>query len=223
MQVRYVTPTSVDALLDPGGSAWRRAEVLPLQLVGTPLGLQPTGAIRNSWVDRKIGAVSRVEVAALHDGRHLAFRLEWDDPTENVTLDDNTAFPDAAAVLLPAAPGAMVFTMGAPGAAVNAWYWRADENGSGRNVISEGIGTTRTLDLELVRGRGMWKAGRWHVVIARALRVDTPEPVAQLAAGERSGFGVAVWDGANQERGGIKSFSGEWRDLDLDAASTARR
>lgn len=172
---------------------------------------------------RKFGTVGQVDVAAVHDGRHLAFRLAWEDPTENGSLDDTTAFPDAAAVLLPSADGAAVFTMGAPGAAVNAWYWRADENGGGRDVVSEGIGTTRTLDLEQVRGQGVWKEGRWQVVIARALSVDSPEPLVRLAPGETTGFAVAVWDGANGERGGIKAFSGDWTELRLDAVSTARR
>jgi DMSO reductase family type II enzyme heme b subunit len=60
-------------------------------------------------------------------------------------------------------------------------------------------------------------------VIARALRVETAEPVAQLAAGQTTGFAVAVWEGGNGERAGIKAFSGEWRELALAAAPTARR
>jgi DMSO reductase family type II enzyme heme b subunit len=223
MQASYIAPTDIDALMDPDGAAWGPAAVEWLKLEGTPLGLQPTGAIRNAWMGKRIGAVSGVEVAAVHDGSLLAFRLEWSDASENRGLDDSTAFADAAAVLLPAAAGAPAFTMGAPGAPVNAWYWRADEDGRGRLVIAEGIGTTRELDGEIVSGRGVWKAGRWRVVIARALRVATSEPVAQLQPGQTTGVAVAVWDGSNGERGGIKAYSGDWRELRLAAVPTARR
>ena len=212
----------LDALLDPEGRPWRSVRPAALSLMGTPLGMQPTAAIRVAWTGRKIGAVERVAVAAVHQGEFLAFRLEWSDPTENRAIPDTPAFPDAAAVLLPSTPASSAVTMGAPGAAVNAWYWRADEE-HGRHVVAEGIGTSRTLDLELVRGRGIWKEGRWRVVIARALRVASPEPVAQLAPGERTGFAVAVWEGSSGERAGIKAFSGDWRELRLGGLPSARR
>ena len=123
--------------------------------------------------------------------------------------------------LMAAAPDSVVMSMGAPTAPVNAWYWRADADKS-RNIIAEGIGTSRTVDVELVRGRGVWKEGRWQVVIARALRIDTKEPVAQIDVGATTGFAVAVWDGASSERGGIKAFSGDWRELVLDATNVAK-
>ena len=221
MRVPYVANVDVEALLDAGAAPWQSTAAETLTMMGTPVGLQPTGAIRASWTGKKIGAVESVTIAAVHTGRELAFRLEWADPTENRDLNDTTSFPDAAAVLLPSMPNSVVMTMGAPTAPVNAWYWRADADKS-RNVIAEGIGTSRTVDVELVRGRGVWKEGRWKVVIARALRIDTKEPVAQIDVGATSGFAVAVWDGANSERGGIKAFSGDWRELVLDATKVAK-
>jgi DMSO reductase family type II enzyme heme b subunit len=223
MQVPFVASTSLEELLQPDGPLWRGARAERIALAGTPVGLQPTAAIRVAWTNRRIGAVGEVEVAALCDGQRLAFRLEWPDPSENRELVETTAFPDGAAVLLPVVQGAPVLTMGGPGQAVNAWYWRADENGAGRQVVAEGIGTSRTVDVDLVKGHGVWKEGRWRVVIARSLRVDVGEPVAQLAAGETTGFAVAVWDGGNGERAGIKSFSGDWRELALAAPPRARR
>jgi DMSO reductase family type II enzyme heme b subunit len=223
MQVPFVASTSLEELLQPDGPLWRGVRAERIALAGTPVGLQPTAAVRVAWTNRRIGAVGQVEVAALCDGERLAFRLEWPDPSENREMVETTAFPDAAAVLLPVVKGAPLLTMGAPGQAVNAWYWRADENGAGREVVAEGIGTSRTVDVDLVKGHGVWKEGRWRLVIARSLRVDAGEPVAQLAAGETTGFAVAVWDGGNGERAGIKSFSGDWRELALPAAPRARR
>jgi len=224
MQVHHVGDMSLEALLDPEAPAWRGAVSKRLKLEGTPLEMQPTAVIRAAWKERKIGAIDHVRVAALHDGERLAFRLEWNDATENRGNGDNTDFPDGAAVLLPSVPFAPIFTMGAPGVAVNAWYWRADEDGGVRQVVAEGIGTSRTGAVEAGHSRGSWKEGRWRVVLARSLRMETTEPVAQLSLGEATGFGVAVWDGGSEERAGIKSFSGiQWQDLRLDALPTARR
>jgi DMSO reductase family type II enzyme heme b subunit len=219
MEARIVK--DVEALLDPDAAGWRAAAVERLALQGTPVDLQPTAAIRATWSQRRIGAVERVALAAAHDGRRLAFRLEWDDRSED-RGGDADAFPDGAAVLLPSAPNAPVFTMGAPGMAVNAWYWRADAE-HGRHVVAEGIGTSRTLDHQLVAARAVWKEGRWRVVLARALRVDTSDPVAQLRPGDVTGLAVAVWDGSARERAGIKSYSGHWRELRVASAPRARR
>jgi DMSO reductase family type II enzyme heme b subunit len=219
MEARIVK--DVEALLDPDATAWRSAPPERLALEGTPLDMQPSAAIRAAWSQRRIGAIGRVAVAAAHDGRRLAFRLEWADASED-RGGDGDAFPDGAAVLLPSAPHAPVFTMGAPGMAVNAWYWRADGE-HGRQVVAEGVGTTRTVDLELVRARAVWKEGRWRVVLARALRVATADPVAQLEPGAATGFAVAVWDGSAGERAGLKSYSGHWRELRLAALPRARR
>jgi len=223
MEAHLASGTGVEQLLDPDDPVWARAGEDPLQLIGTPAGLQPTAAIRNTWAGKKIGAVERVQVRAVHNGEILAFRLEWDDATQNDSLTDTTAFIDAAAIALPASPDAVTATMGAPGAAVNAWYWRADEKDGGRHLLAEGLGTTRTLDSGAVRSSGVWKDGRWRVVIARALQVKTSEPVAQLEPDQVTGYAVAVWDGAQQERAGIKGFSGEWRELRLAFEPMARK
>jgi DMSO reductase family type II enzyme heme b subunit len=223
VEAHLTSGIGLEELLDPDARAWARAGEAPLPLIGTPAGLQPTAAIRNTWAGKKIGAVERVQAQAVHNGEVLAFRLEWDDPTQNDSLTDTTAFPDAAAIAFPASPDSVIVTMGAPGAAVNAWYWRADENGSGRQVVAEGLGNTRTVEPGGVHTRGIWKEGRWRVVIARALRVETAEPVVQLEPGRATRYAIAVWDGARQERCGIKAFSGDWRELRLASETTARR
>jgi len=223
MKARYVGGHDLQTLLDPESTVWQHSRAEAIRMMGTPSGMQPTAAIRVAWPDARIGAIDRVSVASVHDGRHLAFRIEWKDESENRTIDDTTSFADAAAVLLPSVKGAPIITMGAPGLAVNAWYWRADEDGSGRQVVAEGIGTTRTVDRKLVVGRGIWKDGRWRVVLARPMRVESPEPLAQLHPGDTTGFGVAVWEGSRGERAGIKSFSGDWRKLQLAALPQARR
>ncbi len=224
MRARFQAGLTLETLLDPDSEvwAWKSAPPERIPLCGTPLELQPTAAIKVAWSKKPIGAIPRVAVSALCDSSTLAFRLEWEDTTENRALVDTAAFPDGAAIVLPSAPGAPLITMGAPGQAVTAWYWRADEDRA-RHVVAEGIGSSRTLDGELVAARGAWKGGRWRVVIARPLRVQSAEPTAQLELGQKTQFGVAIWEGSHGERAGIKAFSGEWRELVLDPAPAARR
>ena len=218
MQVRQVPRFEVDAVLDPDGALWQAVKSETVKLKGTPLDMQPSGAIKASWANRKIGAVDSVRVAAIHDGERIAFRLEWDDPTEDCEITDDTPFPDGCGILFPTVQFAPMAVMGAIGMAVNAWYWRADENGRGRHVLAEGLGTTRTLDLELVRGNGVHRNQRWHVVITRAMRVKSSENPVQLEPGQSTGFGMAIWEGGHWERAGLKAISGDdWIKLDLEA------
>jgi DMSO reductase family type II enzyme heme b subunit len=223
MKANYVANAAIDALLDPASGVWRASEPRTISLTGTPASMQPTESIRVSWMGKETGAVANVIVKALHNGEVLAFRLEWEDATENTDLVDNDSFPDAAAIALPAHEDAPLILMGAPGKPVNAWYWRADVPERARQVAAEGLGTSRTLDQSVVSARGHWKEGRWRVVIARPLRTADVVGAAQLAVGQETGFGVAIWEGSNMERGGIKAFSGNWVPLTLENVPSGGR
>jgi len=214
MRAVYVK-SDLESLLHPGSAPWRGHESETIKLIGTPAGMQPTEAIRVAWTGKSIGAVGSVKVGALHNGEVLVFRLEWEDPSEDAELRDNDSFPDAAAIALPAAEGAPLVLMGAPGKPVNAWYWRADEPDTARHITAEGLGTSRTLDTSLISANGFWKEGRWRVLIARAMNVDVPG-AARIQPGIETGFGVAIWEGSHKERAGIKAFSGDWKTLTID-------
>ena len=205
----------LESLLDPDAGPWRAQSAETVALMGTPAGLQPTEALRVAYTGKVVGATSSVQVAAAHNGDALAFRLEWEDPDEDSELSDNDSFPDAAAIALPVAEGAPMVLMGAAGLPVNAWYWRADAADSARHVTAEGLGTSRTLDVDLVKAHGVWNEGRWRVVIARAMDVGVPG-AAQISPGSDTGFGVAVWEGSHKERAGVKAFSGDWKPLTID-------
>jgi DMSO reductase family type II enzyme heme b subunit len=223
MQVRQVPRFEVDAVLQPDAAVWRAQKVESVKLKGTPLDMQPSGAIKVNWAGKKIGAVDTVEVAAIHDGERIAFRLEWNDPVENREIDDITQFVDGCGVLFPTVEFAPMAVMGAVGMAVNAWYWRADENGRGRQLLAEGLGTTRVIDYETVKGHGVYENGRWHVVITRAMKLQSPENLAQFEPGRSSGLGVAIWEGSHGERAGLKAISGDdWIKLDIEAATATK-
>ena len=223
MKVRQVPRFDVDTVLQPDAALWRAEKPETVKLKGTPLDMQPSGAIKTSWAGKKIGAVEVVQVAAIHDGERIAFRLEWSDPSENREISDITEFVDGCGILFPTVPFAPMAVMGAVGMAVNAWYWRADENGRGRQLLAEGLGTTRIIDYELVVGNGVYESGHWHTVITRAMKVQSSENLAQFEPGQAAGFAVAIWEGGHGERAGLKAISGDdWLKLDIEAAAGAK-
>ena len=207
-----VTRHALADLLDPLAAAWSGMAVTRIPLQGTLLGLQPTAAVRNGWQHRAIGAIRAVEVQAVIAGDALTFHLRWADAAANHDHGDNTVFPDAAAIALPLHANAPLVTMGAPGLPLTAWLWRADDGAQGYEVRAEGPGTTRITGRG-VQARAAWRDGTWRLVLARTLAGAGNADSIALTAGQTTQFGVAVWEGSHQERGGLKAFSGEWREL----------
>lgn len=221
MQVEYAANIDIKTLLDPAASIWSSVKEEKIDLMGTPAAMQPTPAIRATWAEKSIGAVSSVNVRTLHNGGELAFRLEWDAPHYNKNHGDNSVFPDGAAIAFPVVPNAPVM-MGAPKMPINMWFWRANEElGESQQMFAEGIGTSDTMRKNRdVMVNSNWADGKWSVVIARKLAVAEEHAVVQLVAGEVAQFAIAIWDGSHGERGGIKSFSGfTWLDLSLAAGA----
>jgi DMSO reductase family type II enzyme heme b subunit len=216
VKVNHTTSATVEQLLNAQDAVWQQAAATTLALHGTPAAMQPTAAIRNSWEKKPIGAVTKVDVRALHNGEVLAFQLSWADTTQNLNHGDNSVWPDAAAIALPLHQDAPLMTMGAQGLPIAIWYWRADDKDMGYQVVGQGPGTSQIVD-KTVRTSASWKDGRWTIIIARTLKsVDSPN-IIQLEPGQASRFGVAIWDGSHQERGGLKSFSGDWSPLEIAA------
>ena len=214
MKVNYSSAATVEQLLDAQDAVWQQAAMVTLPLHGTPAAMQPTAAIRNTWEKKPIGATSKVDVRALHNGEVLAFQLSWADANHNISHGDNSVWPDAAAVALPLHEDTPLMTMGAPDAPMSAWYWRADDKDLGYQVVAQGPGTSQIVD-KTVRTRATWTAGRWQIVIVRTFKsVDSPN-IIQLEPGQTSRFGVAIWEGGHQERGGLKAFSGDWAPLEI--------
>lgn len=92
-------------------------------------------------------------------------------------------------------------------------------------LTADGPGTVRSKPDQRVYGRGVWRDGRWRVVMSRALAPEKsvgPSPgnapdYAFAADGARRRIAFAVWDGAQAERGARKSIS-EWVWLELAEA-----
>ena len=78
---------------------------------------------------------------------------------------------------------------------------------------AEGLSTSLYTDSSSIIANSKWENGVWTVIMGRAFEV--PEDAVKLAGGMKKSIGIAAWEGAAGERGGVKAFSKEWRDLVL--------
>ncbi len=201
-------------LLNPGAQQWAKVPAESINLGGTLAQQQPTRYVRTAWAGKPVGAVRTLKVQAVHNGKDILFRLQWEDEAENKDHGDGTTFPDAAGILFPLNGDAPLEEMGSPKAPVNAWYWRANlpEN-EAQNLIATGLGTAQETAKSATQARARWLDGRWEVVFARPLSTDTDGVKLTPKGSIKVAF--AVWEGASQERAGLKSFSKRWQELEI--------
>ncbi|MBI4693938.1 MAG: hypothetical protein HY749_07945 [Gammaproteobacteria bacterium] len=195
-------------LLDPSHADWERHAATRIALAPTPLGLQPTPYVRNTWKDRPYGALLALDVASVHDGRGWALRASW----EGVSAPGD--FPDALAIALPLAGRPVLATMGSAEAPIHYLRWRADREAVS-SQIAHGIGSSAAGPPIAAHAAARAAGTRWQLVVSRPL--GAPHGAAALQAGVSTQIGFAVWCGGNDERAGIKAFSIDWLELALDA------
>ena len=218
MECKQVRATR-EQMLEPLGAVWEGGAGETLKLDATPLANQPSEYIKASRDAKQIGKVRSLAVQAAHNGQDVFFRLVWEDEGADRAFTDTNVFVDGCGVLMPIkAEDTPIDEMGSKDVPVNAWFWRADREDQAQNTFAKGLGTTEFSKECAVQTKSVWENGRWTVVFARALVVPgQPEESVQLAVGGTVKVGFAVWEGSNQERAGLKSFSKEWRELVLEA------
>lgn len=210
MEIRRVAADAA-VLLDPMNTVWQQAAGQGFPMVPTPLKNNPAIEAVSPFIAQSTdhGVVHGLDAAGLHNGKVLALRLSWTSDKHD-TIADLDQFVDGVAVMFPLSSRASAVTMGSPGEPVNAWYWKADRADQPFDVVAEGYGTStrRTgKDAQLV-SKAIHKAGRWHVVLQRPLRMGNQ--YAQFEPGTPTRLAFGVWSGGNRERAGRKSFSGEF-------------
>lgn len=237
---------------DPKAQVWNQVseQVVPLfpQNITTPSLQQPT--------------VTQLKVRALHNGRWLAVRLEWEDKTKNIHVATDQA-SDACAMQLPFGKADQTSPfMGNKGAPVTIIHWKAiwQEDSEGRfqkvtdlhpntwvdtyrfgiqaasdlknpvswpgrkvpveELIAEGFGTLTTQINQNASGAGLWKNGKWLVVLTRPLKSgDSQEHV--LQPGAETALAFAVWEGGNLNVGARKNYA-LWTTLILEEKGTKK-
>jgi len=200
---------NITEYLDPASARWSKLKSTQVALSPTPLGLQPTEYIRQSWGARPYGKAATLEVASVHDGHLWAIRATW-----RGVSPAGRDFPDALAVAMPVSGKPVLALMGAPEAPIHILRWSANKEGA-HSMLALGIGKSQPGAQLKCQARAHAAGDVWSVVISRPLGVG--KDIAALAPGRTNGIGFALWNGGNDERAGIKAFSIDWAELALDA------
>ncbi len=174
---------------DPSDSAWESVAPLPIPLSGQII-------TRPVWPEPSARALS---VRSIHNGKELAFLLEWQDATINESLTPGV-FRDGVAIALPLGDAPAFFCMGQLDHYVNIWHWKADwqsdvdrraerakeskrdQSGPRRfeviprrpssveDLIGGGFSTLTSKEQQgRIQGQAEWKNGLWRVVMKRPL------------------------------------------------------
>lgn len=207
MKVSKVKASDRD-LEDGTSAAWRGVSETSLELMPSPIGMaedvSPFMALSEDH-----GKVAAAKVRIASNGTSLSIRLSWADPDEDSAPGDLDEFADGAAVMFPLVPGASALAMGSTGAPVNAWLWKADEP-EPFDVVAEGYATSqrRTAETTGLKANAAYAKGQWVLVFQRPLQARGDS--VSLTGDEDVGIAVAIWEGANKERAGQKSVSGDF-------------
>lgn len=176
----------------PSDPAWETVTPLPLPLSGQII-------TRPVWPNPSVRVLS---IRSIHNGKEVAFLLEWQDATKNETLTPGV-FRDGAAVALPIGNAPAFFCMGQLDHYVNIWHWKADwqsdvdrraarakeskrrrkgprrfeviprRPSSVEDLIGGGFSTLTSKKRQgRIKGQAEWKRGLWRVVMKRPLTVD---------------------------------------------------
>ena len=160
-QVRAVrAPGSIP--LDPTAEMW----------AGAPEVVFPMMTLRQRPV-----APGHVAVRALHSDSHVAFRIEWEDPTVDGAATELDKFSDAAGVMFALSDPPGHFTMGEKERPANIWQWRFSRQIEAAEATARGG----------VRG----EIGE-HYVRPAAGTVSKPVPTSAVEDLSAVGFGTVV-------------------------------
>ena len=171
-------------------------------LIVAPTATQPGGYVPKAYADRSKPNVAQADLTAEAVGKGWKLSLSWACPAPVKSIAKETdKFLDGCAVLVPVTEDAQWITMGAPGKAVEGILWKADRERAWR-MHAEGLGTmARSEAPKDWKVTGVWSNGRWTVSF------DLPE-WSLLTQHKQLAF--AIWHGADQDRGGLKSVSPGW-------------
>jgi DMSO reductase family type II enzyme heme b subunit len=173
-----------------------------LTLNVAPPGLSPGGYVGKAYADHVSPRTTHADLEVAEKDGAWTVELSWRAAHPVRALEgDPSRFVDAAALLVPATEAAQALTMGAPTDPVEGALWRADQARPIR-IAAKGWGTVERQDAPaLWTTDAEWKNGLWQVRF-------TLGAWASLTRFRR--LAVAVWQGADRERAGLKSVTPAW-------------
>ncbi|MBK6288221.1 MAG: hypothetical protein IPJ33_15810 [Gammaproteobacteria bacterium] len=177
-----------------------------LALIVAPPAMQPGGYIMKAYADRTEPRVPELNVSVVRSARGFLIEVDWAcEVAHRLTAGETDLFTDACALMAPETGEAQWLTMGAPGHAVEAAYWRADRERPWR-MRAEGLGTMQRSEAPAAwSARGEWAGGRWQV----RFELDDWAPLVT-----QKKLAIAVWSGQAGERAGLKSVTADWLALE---------
>ncbi len=214
------TSESKKALLDSRNTFWKQNPKIKVETAATPLANQPSPYIKGVYDESKIGAVKELHLSTVHNNQEIFFYFEWSSASPNREIGDINVFPDGLGILFPLKDieKTQIKEMGSQDYPTNAWYWRPDFKEKPKNQVAHGLSTSLYTKKSSILSHSSWDKKTWCLVICRPLSVTgKDEQAVQLKPGGKIGIGFAVWEGSNGERGGVKAFSKEWRELIIKA------
>ena len=195
--------TDQELLPDPTAQIWNQVQPVTISL-GPQQIAKPFGG----------GAIRALSVRALHNGRLIAFLIEWADPSKDQELAQVDRFGDGVAVQFPVDPKANPSPfMGDAQNAVNIWQWQAAWQ---RDIDEGGLADVdRTYPpyadevpygIYVARDAGNWRSQRDHKT-----------PVENLIA---QGFGTLTHQELQHVLGRGVWEDGRWRVVFVRALQT---
>lgn len=172
--------------------------------MAAPAGMQPGDYVPSAYGRRFLPATPIIKCETSKKGEDRLIVLSWlaMEPVA-LSLTEPDRFADSAALLVPETAASPLITMGVPGAGVSGVLWR---NGWDRPICikAAGLGTVVREPAPVDwRAQGSYAQGRWRLEFH--LHWPLLETMQQ--------FGVAVWQGAQHERAGLKSITPGWVEL----------
>lgn len=176
-----------------------------LTLMQAPPQMSPGNYIRAAYADQTEPKVKNLEIDAQRSGDSWEIRMQWrcDNPVSGMK-GETDRFVDAAAILVPTHEQSQWLTMGSEEAPVEGVLWRPDRSDLIR-ISATGLGTvvrhppSPLWRIQSSQADGIyslhWLLPKWD----------------NLNRYNRCGF--AVWSGAQNQRGGLKSVTSEWVNL----------
>ncbi|MBI4546052.1 MAG: c-type cytochrome [Gemmatimonadetes bacterium] len=220
----------------PEDSAWANVERYYIPLVGQIM-------VRARWFSP---TVDGVWVQALHNGRELALRLVWHDPSRSPDpewfewqdrlrvhmepADGDTAaagpLPDALAVQFPRSiPAPMAprphFLMGNARDPVYLWHWQSRPD-TVVEALGRGLGRIEPLGTQqqAVTASATFDQAEWRLLLRRTLTTADSAGRLQFRTGETIPLALFAWDGSSGERGTRGAIS-SWYYLYLDPPASS--
>lgn len=174
-----------------------------IELLAAPIGIQPGGYVAKAYAGRDNAPMTPhlvLEIARPPGSWRIRLRWPCPEPVRDVSSDP-ALFPDAAALFAPQQEESPWVTMGAPGMGVDGVLWRAD-NEHLRAISAEGLGSMKRDDAP-----PGWHFAARHEKSEWQLELTLPGWATLDGSGR---IAAAIWRGAAQDRGGLKSVTPGW-------------